>query len=115
MKRKAVKEFMNEGNLHVPELDDPKWVMDLAYFVDITQEVNMLILKLQDPNQLVTVAFDSVKAFFINLKLWKAQLTEHVSSQHVNLSQERVLYLLVMTMLLPMKTYNRCLTSNFLT
>lgn len=32
--------------MDVPELEDPKWVMDLAFLVDITQERNVLNLKL---------------------------------------------------------------------
>lgn len=74
--REEIKAFMNEGRLHVPELDDHKWVMDLAFLVDITQELNSLNLKLQGANQLVTVAYDSVKAFFIKLRLWIAQVAE---------------------------------------
>ncbi len=44
-----VKRFMEDGRMDVPEFDDPKWVMDLAFLVDITQELNVLNLKLQGP------------------------------------------------------------------
>ncbi|KAL1263758.1 hypothetical protein QQF64_006497 [Cirrhinus molitorella] len=47
--RKEVKRFMEDGRIDVPEFDDPKWVMDLAFLVDITQELNILNLKLQGP------------------------------------------------------------------
>ncbi|MBN3299698.1 GTD2B protein, partial [Amia calva] len=72
--RTEVKTFMEEGRLHVPELDDSQWVMDLAFLVDITQE--LCNLKLQGPGQLVTIAFDNVKALSTKLRLWKTQHTE---------------------------------------
>ncbi len=37
--RTEVKRFMEDGRMDVPEFDDPKWVMDLAFLVDITQEL----------------------------------------------------------------------------
>ncbi|XP_034042565.1 general transcription factor II-I repeat domain-containing protein 2-like [Thalassophryne amazonica] len=68
--------FMEEGRLDLPELDDPKWLMDLAFLVDITEELNTLNLKLQGPGQLVTAAFENVRAFMTKLMLWKAQISE---------------------------------------
>ncbi len=59
---------MNDGRMDVPEFDDPKWVMDLAFLVDITQEPNILNLKLQGPGQLITAAYESVKAFSTKLR-----------------------------------------------
>ncbi|KAA0714572.1 General transcription factor II-I repeat domain-containing protein 2 [Triplophysa tibetana] len=61
--------------MDVPEFEDPKWVMDLAFLVDITQELNVLNLKLQDPGQLITAAYESVKAFSTKLRLWETQLS----------------------------------------
>nr|XP_029138732.1 immunoglobulin epsilon heavy chain-like [Labrus bergylta] len=51
------------------------WVMDLAFLVDITQQLNILNLKLQGPDQLITAAYESVKAFCTKLRLWKTQLS----------------------------------------
>lgn len=45
--RVEVKRFMEDGRLDVPEQDDPKWIMDLAFLVDITQQLNILNLKKQ--------------------------------------------------------------------
>ncbi|KAL0148361.1 hypothetical protein M9458_056341 [Cirrhinus mrigala] len=73
--RTEVKRFMEDGRMDVPEFDDPKWVMDLAFLVDITQELNILNLKLQGPGQLITAAYESVKAFSTKLRLWKTQLS----------------------------------------
>lgn len=38
---------MEDDRLDVPEFDDPKWVMDLAFLVDVTQELNILHPKLR--------------------------------------------------------------------
>ncbi len=42
--------------------------MDLAFLVDITQVLNILNLKLQGPGQLITAAYESVKAFSTKLR-----------------------------------------------
>lgn len=61
--------------------------MDLAFLVDITQERNVLNLKLQGPGQLITAAYDSVKAFTTKLKLRKTQLPVKTQSfQHMQIS-----------------------------
>lgn len=72
-----VKRFMEEINMPVLEFDDTKWLMDLAFLVDITQELNILNLKLQGPGQLVTAMFDSVRAFTTKLRLWKSQMSQN--------------------------------------
>ncbi|MBN3270988.1 GTD2B protein, partial [Polyodon spathula] len=41
-------------NMPLSEFEDTKWMMDLAFLVDITQELNNPNLKLQGPGQLVT-------------------------------------------------------------
>ncbi|XP_071060599.1 general transcription factor II-I repeat domain-containing protein 2A-like [Pseudochaenichthys georgianus] len=75
--RTELKVFMLEkGGMAVPELSDPKWLMDLAFLVDITQELNALNKKLQGQGQLVSAAYDNVKAFSTKLVLWKAQLPQ---------------------------------------
>ena len=56
---------MEDGRVGVPESDDPKWVMDPAFLVNITQELNIHNLKLRGPGQLITTTYESVKAFSI--------------------------------------------------
>ncbi|XP_071059422.1 general transcription factor II-I repeat domain-containing protein 2A-like [Pseudochaenichthys georgianus] len=46
--------MLEKGGMAVPEPSDPKWLMDLAFLVDITQELNALNKKLQGQGQLVT-------------------------------------------------------------
>lgn len=58
--RTEVKGFMENSRLDVPELDE-KWIMYLAFLVDIRQELNTLNLQLQGPGQLISTAYESVK------------------------------------------------------
>ena len=74
--RAQVKAYMEKDGMTVPVLSDPKWLMDLAFLVDITQELNVLNKKLQGQGQLVSVAYDSVRAFSTKLVLWKSQLSQ---------------------------------------
>ncbi|XP_066515342.1 general transcription factor II-I repeat domain-containing protein 2A-like [Hoplias malabaricus] len=74
--RAEVKAFMEKDGVAVPMLSDPKWLMDLAFLVDITHELNVLNKKLQGQGQLVSAAYDNVRAFSAKLMLWKAQLSQ---------------------------------------
>ena len=74
--RAEVKDFMENCGKAVPVLSDPKWLMDLAFLVDITQELNVLNKKLQGQGQLVSAAYDNVRAFSTKLVLWKAHLSQ---------------------------------------
>uniref|UniRef100_A0A8D2Q113 General transcription factor II-I repeat domain-containing protein 2-like n=1 Tax=Varanus komodoensis TaxID=61221 RepID=A0A8D2Q113_VARKO len=74
--RAEVETFMEKDGMAVPVLSDPKWLMDLAFLVDITQELNVLNKKLQSQGQLVNAAYDNVRPFSTKLVLWKAQLSQ---------------------------------------
>ncbi|KAM9848068.1 general transcription factor II-I repeat domain-containing protein 2A-like [Aulostomus maculatus] len=74
--RAEVKAFMEKDEVAVHVLSDPKWLMDLAFLVDITHELNVLNKKLQGQGQLVSAAYDNVRAFSTKLMLWKAQLSQ---------------------------------------
>lgn len=70
------KAFMEKDGMSVPVLSDPKWLMDLAFLDDITQELNVLNKKLQGQGQLISAAYDNVRASSKKLVLWKAQLSQ---------------------------------------
>ncbi|XP_037129559.1 general transcription factor II-I repeat domain-containing protein 2A-like [Syngnathus acus] len=72
--RAEVKAFMEKDGMTVPVLNDPECLRDLAFLVDVTQELNVLNKKLQGQDQLVSAAYDNVRAFSKQLVLWKAQL-----------------------------------------
>lgn len=74
-----MKRFMEDGRMDVPDFADPEWVMDLAFLV----------------GQLITAAYDSVKAFTTKLLWTRTQLS------------------VVMNMLLPLRSYSRILISVF--
>ena len=74
--RAEVKTFMEKDGMAVPVLSDPKWLVDLAFLVDIIQELNVLNKKLQGQAQLVSAAYDNVRAFSTKFVLWKAQLSQ---------------------------------------
>lgn len=61
--RAEVKDFMENNGVAVPVLSDPKWLMDLDFLVDITHELNVLNKKVQGEGQLVSAAYDNVRAF----------------------------------------------------
>ncbi|XP_073681619.1 general transcription factor II-I repeat domain-containing protein 2A-like [Garra rufa] len=62
--RAEVKAFMEKDGVAVPLLSDPKWLMDLAFLVDITHELNVLNKKLQGQGQLVSAAYDNLQEEF---------------------------------------------------
>ena len=74
--RAEIKAFMEKDGVVVAVLSDPKWLMDLAFLVDITHELNVLNKKLQGQGQLVSVVNDNLRAFCTKLVLWKAQLSQ---------------------------------------
>ncbi|QQP39750.1 Uncharacterized protein FKW44_013562, partial [Caligus rogercresseyi] len=74
--RKEIAEFMQAKGKPVEELDDPEWIRDLAFLVDITEHLNVLNVTMQGRNKLVTEYYDSVRAFQSKLALWKAQLSQ---------------------------------------
>ncbi len=49
-----MKAFMEKDGMAVPVLSDPKWLIDIAFLVDITKELNVLNKKLQGQGQLVS-------------------------------------------------------------
>ena len=57
------------------ELKDESWLQDLAFAVDITAHLNDLNLKLQGKNKLITALYDDINCSFLNLKLWKSQVS----------------------------------------
>ncbi len=52
--RAEVKACMEKDGMAVPVLSDPKWLMNLAFLVDISKELNVLNKKLQGQGQLVS-------------------------------------------------------------
>nr|KAF6501055.1 hypothetical protein HJG59_008042 [Molossus molossus] len=69
-----VKQFMEVKGKPVRELNDSKWLCDLAFVVDITKYLSDLNVKLQGANQLLSSLLSNVKLFEAKLRLWKVEL-----------------------------------------
>jgi hypothetical protein len=61
--------FKTENGKPIPQLSDDKWILELAFLVDITTSLNELNVKLQGKVELLCDMFSDVKAFEIKLKL----------------------------------------------
>ncbi|KAI6655775.1 General transcription factor II-I repeat domain-containing protein 2B-like isoform X1 [Oopsacas minuta] len=74
--KEEVFHFMEEKGKPVFHLNDPLWLCDLAFLVDITQYLNNLNSKLQGKNLLIHNLFDFICAFERKLEIWEKQLIE---------------------------------------
>ena len=70
----AVKLFMEEKNQNYPKFSDLKWIMDLAFLVDMLCHLNRLNLNLQGKLKILPDLVQSVSAFVNKLKLFKAHI-----------------------------------------
>ena len=70
----AVKLFMKEKNKNYPELSDIKWIIDIAFLVDMLCYLSRLNLSLQGGLILLPDLVQSVSAFVNKLKLFKKQI-----------------------------------------
>jgi hypothetical protein len=74
--RKEINTFLIEKGKSVPELTDPQWLIDLGFLTDLTHELNMLNMKLQGKNKLVSDMHTDVKAFQMKNKLFIKHIDE---------------------------------------
>ncbi|KAJ8393337.1 hypothetical protein AAFF_G00062380 [Aldrovandia affinis] len=76
--RVEIARFMESKQKAISELEDEKWLSDLAFMCDVTEHLNVLNVKLQGRKQLITEMRDSVKAFQMKLRLWEDQMRQGV-------------------------------------
>lgn len=74
--RHEIEIFLIEKNKQYTQLNDGEWLWDLAILTDITHHLNLLNLKLQGKEKLVSTLFGSVKAFQNKLSLFLNQIEE---------------------------------------
>lgn len=72
--RSEIDRFLKEKSKPLHELNDPLWLADLAFLVDLTSHLNALNKSLQGKDQLVSHMYSHLKAFCVKLKLLEAQL-----------------------------------------
>ena len=65
---------MEEKNQNYPELSDLKWIMDLAFLVNMLCHLNRLNLNLQGKLKILPDLVQNVSAFVNKLKLFKARI-----------------------------------------
>ncbi|KAK3909786.1 General transcription factor II-I repeat domain-containing protein 2 [Frankliniella fusca] len=73
--REEINTFMNDAKRPVAELSDPKWIEDLAYFVDVCGHLNVLNTKMQGKKNLMTDLKRHIDAFKESVTLWKTQIS----------------------------------------
>ena len=54
--------FMDMKGMHVPELSDPQWIVNLAFVTDITSHLNALNGSLQGKAQLIVSLCSKIRA-----------------------------------------------------
>ena len=69
--------FMEEKGNKVPEFQNPAWLCDFAFLVDITTHLNSLNSALQGKMKLIHELFGTVCAFEAKLSLFEAQLSKN--------------------------------------
>lgn len=67
--------FMDQEGKDVFELQENKWLQDLAFMLDVTGHLNWLDRKMQRRKKVLTEFYDSIRAFEIILQLWGKQLS----------------------------------------
>ena len=72
--REEIGLFMAMKENDIPELSNPTFISNLAFLTDLADHLNTLNRSLQGPKQLITIMYDSVKAFKCKLLLWRKQL-----------------------------------------
>lgn len=70
----AVKLFLEEKDKRYPELSDHKWIMDLAFLVDMLCHLDRPNLTLQGKSKILPDLVQSVFAFANKLKLFKTDI-----------------------------------------
>lgn len=70
----AVKLLMEEKDKDYPELSDLKWIMDLAFLIDMLCHLDRLNLTLQGKLKMLPDLVQNVLAFVNKLKLFKAHI-----------------------------------------
>ena len=83
-----IKGFVQQRGDSYEELDDPKWLADLAFLTDITSKLNELNLELQGQMKSLSQMISSVNAFINKLKLWMSQLFKGLLHHFLSLAKK---------------------------
>jgi hypothetical protein len=78
--RSEIDIFITETGKTVPQLSDDKWILELAFVVDITTYLYEFNVKLQRKGKLLSDKFSDVKAFEMKMKF----LHKHIKEQNLD-------------------------------
>jgi len=87
--RDELASFLREKGNPVLQFEDPAWVCDLGFLVDITRHLNELNIHLQGKDVLVPDLLAFVKAFKCKLRLWEHQLNQNKFTHFARLAELR--------------------------
>jgi hypothetical protein len=79
--RDAISTCLDMKGRPEPKLQDPCWIADLAFLLDITNHLNTLNMGMQGENQYITDMSDKISAFKKMLELWEDKLS-HEDTAH---------------------------------
>ncbi len=80
--RSEIDQFLKEKNLTLDQLNDPDWLADLAFLVDLTSHLNALNKSLQGKDQLISEMYAHLKSF-----AFKRQISDHNAVHFPSLSE----------------------------
>lgn len=80
--RSEIDQFLKEKNLTLDQLNDPDWLADLAFLVDLTSHLNALNKSLQGKDQLISEMYAHLKSF-----AFKRQISDHNALHFPSLSE----------------------------
>ena len=72
--RDEISNFLASKGQKKPEFEDPSWISDFAFLVDMTTHLNILNSTLQGKNKLIHELYATIRSFETKLALFKLQL-----------------------------------------
>ena len=70
--------FLASKGQKKPEFEDPTWISDFAFVVDMTTYLNILNSTLQGKNKLINELYATIRSFETKLALFKLQLKNNI-------------------------------------
>lgn len=83
-----IKTFLATRDAEYKQLEDPAWLLDLAFLTDITAKLNELNIELQGKEKNITEMISAVKSFKQKLRMLSSQLERHELRNYKNLASE---------------------------
>ncbi|XP_070398336.1 general transcription factor II-I repeat domain-containing protein 2 [Nothobranchius furzeri] len=74
--REEIGQFLTKKGQPMPQLNDPVWLADLGFLVDIMRHLNALNTSLQGQNAVVSQLYSHIKAFQTKLLLFQRHLSQ---------------------------------------